>query len=533
MPPLRDEALLASARSRVEQLRRLLQQGHREPVRLVETHLSWVLLTPADAYKLKKPIRLPFVDFRSLASRRFFCAEEVRLNRHLAPELYLGVVEVRGTDEDPRFVGEGVVLDAAVHMRRFDDDALWSERAVAGLIEPGDVDRLAQKLAAFHQSADVASATSEFGSAARQEATSLSLVELLDNALAAGAESAAGWRTLRDALLTRSSALAPQFEVRRRAGRVRECHGDLHLANVIQQSDGPSAFDAIEFDPALRWIDVLEDIAFTAMDLMAHGADPLAYRFIDAYLTASGEHDGLPVIRFYLARRALVRAMVMAIGPAVGANGPAAGTVGRDSYLALAGRLLHGEDPRLAITHGLPGSGKTFVSQSLLEVAGAIRVRSDVERKRLFRGGPDEPASNSGVDIYTPQHGAATYARLRTIAGIALAAGWPVIVDAAFLRRADRTTFADLAREYAVPFTIIDCRADLPVLRRRIAQRQAAGKDASEADIQVLERAKAWAEPLDADERSSALVVTAGDPLRAGALPSRWRRVRPLQPGVP
>ena len=527
---------------RVDRLRRRLQQGHGDSVRLVETHLSWVLLTPTDAYKLKKPIRLPFVDFRSLASRQFYCAEEVRLNRRLAPELYLGVAEVRGTDGDPHFGGEGAVLDAAVHMRRFDDGALWSERAAAGLVQPGDVDRLAQRLAEFHRDAEVAPAASEFASAAMQEATSRLLVEQLDSELAAGGElvvegsfptsvggvasraaSAAGWPALREALLTRSAALAPQFESRRRAGRVRECHGDLHLANVIQRDGEPTAFDAVEFDPALRWIDVLEDIAFTAMDLMAHGAEGLAYRFIDAYLTASGEHDGLPVLRFYLARRALVRAMVMAISPRRDRGGSACGAVESDAYLALARTLLSGEDPRLAITHGLPGSGKTFVSQALLEAAGAIRVRSDVERKRLFRAGPDAPASTPGGDIYTTAHTTATYARLRAIADIALAAGWPVIVDAAFLRRAERTSFTDLARDRGVPFAIVDCRAELPALRERIAQRQALGIDASEADVAVLERMRSWAEPFDVDEARSALVVVAGEPLVARALADRWR----------
>jgi len=287
---------------------------------------------------------------------------------------------------------------------------------------------------------------------------------------------------------------------------VRECHGDLHLGNLVQLDDEATAFDGIDFDPELRWIDVLDDIAFVAMDLMAHGRSGFAFRLLNAWLEASGDCDGLPALRFYLVARALVRAQVVAIAETQGR--PAAPGLGTAEYLALAHRLAHGHDARLAITHGLPGSGKSFVSGAMLEATAAIRVRSDVERKRLFGLGALESSRDRVAGgIYDGASTARTYARLRTLARIALEAGWPVIVDAAFLRAAERADFADLARELGVPFGIVDCSAPLAVLRERLAQRRARGGDPSEADETVLDRLWDAAEPLSDSERSNTLVA--------------------------
>ena len=529
MNPPRDDDPLHAARARVERLQAGLQRSRGEPVRRIETHLSWVLLGGAEAWKLKKPLRLPFVDFTTFAARRHACDEELRLNRRLAPAIYLDVLEVRGEGDEAAFGGGGALLDVAVHMRRFADGALWSERLAARRLAGRDVEQLARRLADFHRAAAVAPAASGFGSAAVNAATTARLVAGLDAWCAGpGATNAAApaWPALRAWLHDQSLALAPTFEARRRAGAVREGHGDLHLDNLIELEDGPTAFDAVEFDPALRWIDVVDDIAFVAMDLLAHSARALAFRFVDAWLAASGDGDGLSVLRFYLVRRALVRAQVAAIAAAQGFDGRA-GRPAAD-YLALAVELARAADARLAITHGLPGSGKSVAALALLEAAGAIRVRSDVERKRLF-GLEAEAASQGRVrgGIYTAAATARTYARLREVAAIALDAGWPTIVDAAFLRHGERADFAALAAATRVPFSIVDCRAPRPLLRARIAQRSARGDDPSEADLAVLERLAGVAEPLDAAEDALALVVDAAEPLSGEALARRWRAAAP------
>ena len=434
-----DDDALAQAREHVAALRASLEASEGRPVRLIETHISWVLLADTLAYKLKKPVRLPFLDFTTLAARRHFCEEELRLNRRLAPSLYLDVVDVCDSPEGPRFGGVGRVLDVAVRMRRFPDGALWSEMLAAGTLAAHHIDAMAQRLSDFHRDAAVAPPGSTFGSAAVHQRTTLRLIEGVEachgDATSPGMD--IEWPALRAWLGGQQQALAPLWEARRRDGRVRECHGDLHLANVLQLGGEATAFDGIEFDDELRWIDVLDDIAFLAMDLLAHGQRALAFRFVNAYLEASGDYDGLPALRFYMVCRALVRAQVTAIRERQGVH--SAARCGTADYLALAAALSGSADARLAITHGLPGSGKSFVSQRVIEAVGAIRVRSDVERKRLFGlGALQSSRDRVAGGIYDKATTERTYARLHAVAHVALGAGWPVVVDAAFLRRSER-----------------------------------------------------------------------------------------------
>ncbi|MEF7612904.1 AAA family ATPase [Aquincola sp. MAHUQ-54] len=518
---------LSAAAARAESLRAWLAAREGGPVALVETHISWVLLTPSHAYKLKKPLRLPFIDCATLARRRQCCEEELRLNRRLAPTLYLGVDEVHETPAGPALGdGPGPVVDVAVRMRRFAPDALWTARIAAGTLGPAHADRLAQRLADFHDAAAAAPAGGPYGTPAVLSAVAGRVADALDAWQAALPDDrradAAAWPAVRGWLQRELAALAPVFEQRLRSGRVREGHGDLHLANlIVVDGDGAStAFDGIDFDPALRWIDVLHDIAFVVMDLMAHGADALAFRFLNAYLDASGDHEGLPVLRCYLVARALVRAQVAAMAPAGGIAAPGPGPA---RYLALALRILQSADARLAITHGLPGSGKSFVAQGMLEAAGAVRLRSDVERKRLH--GLHALASSQGraPGIYCSASNTRTYERLLALARIGLQAGWPVIVDAAFLRAAERDAFASLAAALGVPLAIVDCDAPTGVLRQRLRERQARGGDASEADETVLARLAAIAEPLTPAEHGRALEVPGVRPPAPGDLAVRWR----------
>ena len=253
---------------------------------------------------------------------------------------------------------------------------------------------------------------------------------------------------LREWLRGQALALDGPWRQRLSAGHVREGHGDLHLANLIVWRDTVTAFDCIEFDPALRWIDTIDDTAFAVMDLWAHGRRDLAFGFLNAYLDASGDHTGLTVLRHCLVSRALVRAWVAVL------RSKAAATQGPD-YPGLAQQLTAPGDARLLITHGLPGSGKSHVTAQLLAQAGAIRLRSDVERRRL-----SDPEGR-----YSRQTTEKTFAHLAAMARVALRAGWPVIVDAAFLMRAERDRMRDLAVDEGVPFTILHCHADPATLR--------------------------------------------------------------------
>jgi len=508
MHRMADDPHVAQSRARVAALREQLEAREGAPVRLIETHVSWVLLAGTLAYKLKKPVRLDFLDFTSLAERRRCCDEELRLNRRFAPDLYLDVVEVRRGPHGPCFDGDGEVVDVAVRMRRFADGALWSEHVAAGSLVPAQVDAFARRLAAAHAAAPAAPADADFGSPALHAGIAEGLVAAIDAWQAACSSAVAEWPALRVWLREELDRLDRHWHERRRAGAVRECHGDLHLANVVQQGEEAFAFDALEFAAELRWIDPLDDLAFLVMDFLANGRRDLGFRLLNAYLEESGDYEGVPALRFFLVSRALVRAEVAALR---GAGGDDAASGAAIRYLRLACALARSDDPRLAITSGLPGSGKTFVSQSLAETVGAVRVRSDVERKRLFGLAPLESSSDRvRGGIYGTAATELTYARLLAVARKVLGAGWPTLVDAAFLRRVERDRFAALASACAAPFAILHCRADLALLRERIAARRERGDDASEADQDVLERLSRVAEPPADDEIAWTIVCDAG-----------------------
>jgi aminoglycoside phosphotransferase family enzyme/predicted kinase len=451
---------------------------------LITTHISWVLLAGETAYKIKKPVHLPFVDYSTLPARRHFCEEELRLNRRLAPGLYLGVTNITGTPASPGLDGAGPVLEYAVRMRRFPPDALFSERIAAGTLDKQDVDELAALLAGFHESAPRAAAADGFSGADQRRCTALAALE---GARPWGSEAALA--ALHTWMRTEADALAPLWTSRQAGGFVRECHGDLHLANVVRLEDGVAAFDGIEFDPALRWIDVLDDVAFVVMDLAAHHRQDLCFRFLNAWLDHTGDHAGMPALRFSVVYRALVRAQVEHMR--------SAGSAAARRYLATALAWTQPGKLRLSITHGLPGSGKTWVSQRLLEQDGAIRLRSDVERKRLYGLGMQDNSRARGLDLYSADATARTYGRLFGMARIALQAGYPVILDAAFLRRTERDQAQFLACGLGVPYSIAHCEAPLPVLRQRLLTRRG---DASEADLAVLEHLRPATEALGADE---------------------------------
>ena len=496
-------------------LRKVLIRETGQSVELIETHLSWVLLTPVYAYKLKKPVRLPFADFSSAQARKHFCEEELRLNRRFAPSIYLDVVPVRGSRKTPRLDGGNgaQAIDHVVRMRRFPQSSLLRNLLVSGGLEPHWLDGLARRLAGLHAAAPVAPSAG-WGSPQRVVRSAADVLASLQTPPGDPRHAA-----LRAWLQAQASALLPAWAERQRGGSIRECHGDLHMGNVALIDGELMPFDCIEFDPGLRWIDVMSDVAFLTMDLKAHGRADLACRFLDAWLQCSGDHAGLRVLPFYEVYRALVRAMTADLSGPVPQRGPA------PDYLACAAQWASPTPgtARLLITHGLSGSGKSTLAAQLLRAAGAIRIRSDVERKRLFGLGPLERSSAMGIDIYTEQATQDTFDSLRQRAGEALRAGYPVIVDAAFLRVHERRRFQALAAELQVPFSILDCTASAATLRQRVAARAATGTDASEADVAVLERQLASQQPLEADEQALAMAVPTDQVVDVDALVRRWR----------
>jgi aminoglycoside phosphotransferase family enzyme/predicted kinase len=478
-------------------------------VRLLETHISWVLLAGRYAYKIKKAVNLGFLDFTRLAARRHYCLEELRLNRRLAPQLYLEAIAIGGTPAEPQLGGNGRAIEYAVKMRRFAAGALLDQQLARGRLTPQHIDRLAATLARFHTGLPPAATDTPYGTATGIWADALQNFEQLQTLLP-GTDDLRMLQQVRRDSDREYAACERIFEQRRAQGFVRECHGDLHLGNIALRGGEPLPFDGIEFNAGLRWIDVVNDIAFLHMDLLYHQQPALAFRLLNAWLERSGDYAGIAVLRFYCAYRAMVRAKVNAIRAQQAAGRAQAKQLAAcRKHLTLAAHCLQQRRPALIITHGLPGSGKTTFAQAALEELQAIRLRSDVERKRMFGLLPQaDSRSAPGRGIYDASATANTYARLQELARQLLAAGHPVIVDAAFLKQQERESFRALAAQLQVPFAIASLQATPATLRARIAQRQAQGGDASEANLEVLEKLRQAQQPLDSAELQHTAIFT-------------------------
>jgi predicted kinase len=316
---------------------------------------------------------------------------------------------------------------------------------------------------------------------------------------------------------TEHARLTPLLTVRKRDGFVRECHGDLHLGNLAWVDDQLLVFDCLEFNPGLRWIDIVSEIAFCWMDLIQRGHADLAWLLLNGWLEQTGDHAGLALLRHYAVYRALVRVKVAVLraGQTAGPGHDIALNEAR-TLLNLATRLTHPLPLRLDITHGLSGSGKTTVTRTLMQAPGAIRLRSDVERKRL--AGLDALArSGSGVgeQLYAADATRRTYAHLARLAGDILDSGWPVIADATFTARWQRDLLRDTAQARGVAFHILDFQVPVATLRERIVKRSGEGKDASDADLAVLQHQLDTEEPLASDELADIIAIGETDPGQA------------------
>jgi aminoglycoside phosphotransferase family enzyme/predicted kinase len=491
-------------------------------ITVLQTHISWVVLTGPYAYKIKKPVNFGFVDFSTLAKRHFFCQEELRLNRRLAPQLYLEVVAMYGTPARPHFHAGGAPIEYAVKMVQFAQDTLLSHLIDTGQLHGEHIDALAHQVSAFHARIATAEPLSRFGTLERisqpVQENFQHLFDAIDDPIRqAHTRELEGWcqRTF--------AARCSDFIARKRDGFVRECHGDMHLGNMILLDGAVVIFDCIEFNEDLRWIDVASDVAFLIMDLEDRGRPDLAHRFLNGYLEATGDYGLLGLLPFSLTYRATVRAKVAGIRLRQSDVPPEEAEHVRQafgSYLDLATRYTRPSRPRLVITHGVSGSGKTYSTQRLVEATGAIRIRSDVERKRLYGLAPVERSTgHSALNLYTPDTTQRTYERLAQHAARAVQAGYTAIVDATFLTRAQRDAFRRLAAQLGVPFTILAFHAHPETLQRRVVHRSTQADDASDADLAVLHRQLAALEPLtDAEQGSTVTVDTAAPQALQGLL---------------
>ncbi len=470
-----------------------------------ETHISHVFLAGDFAYKIKKPIKTDFLDYSTLELRHHYCEEEYRLDRRYAKNLYIGVVPITIENGQVSFEGGGEPIDYAVKMHRFLDDALLSHRVDAGLLTTNEVQELAVTVASFHASAQHC----EIEQAQRVPmllfANMRKTIETLEKCSTGAISSSLD--VLHRWTESYFNEHLAAFTARSENGFIRECHGDLHLQNIVLWHGKLVPFDGIEFNNDFRWIDVMNDAAFLAMDLAARGRLDLSRSFINSYLESTGDHASLIVLRCYLVYRALIRAMVAKMKAEQHQDDAelyrAAISDVRD-HVDLAYQFTLTDTPALYITHGLSGSGKTTVSEVVVARRGAIRLRSDVERKRHFGLTVNDPIDEKlRKKIYCESANIATNNRLVRLASGILRDGYPVVIDATFLKQADRARFRRFAESEGVPFAILDCQADVQTLRQRIADRNARGNDASDADFAVLDLQLKSQEGLTSQEQET------------------------------
>jgi aminoglycoside phosphotransferase family enzyme/predicted kinase len=502
-PRAHDTRVIPNLPARLQAL--LHPAAYSHPVRsveVVETHISWVFLTGELAYKIKRPVHLPFVDLRSLERRAFFCGEELRLNRRFAPELYLRVCPVTLENGAARIAGQGEVIDYAVCMRQFPATDELGALLASVAIEPEALAVFGGELARLHAALPRPAEEEPWGRPETVRALLLrNLQECLEAAEKLGTAAAIG--RLSGAFTAGIAASDPWIASRRTAGCVHECHGDLHVGNVARFGGRLLGFDCIEFEPAFRWIDVAEEIACLYMDLRARHFDAHAQAFIDGYLRETGDYSASRLLRLYGAHRALVRAKVAALRAAQATDPLTREASGREHgrYLECAAELLRPQRPRLVLMCGMSGSGKTWVAQRLAAALGAVHLRSDVERKRLSGLAAEQRSGAAlGEGLYSAAGNAATYERLRRCAAEVLGGHLSVIIDATCQRREQRALLGSLGAGHEATVHIVFCHAPDDVLEARITERQREATDPSEADRRVLALQQRSFEPPDAGE---------------------------------
>jgi uncharacterized protein len=486
-------------------------------VRHLETHISHIFLTGKFAYKIKKPVNLGFLDYSSLEQRRFFCEEELRLNRRLAPQLYREVVPISYGDTGQIIEGAAEAVEYAVKMREFPQSSRFDHMLAQAKLDTWQIDALAGRVASFHLQIPHAAISEDYGSS-RVVWTNFNQVlgqlRALISKLGKHNGEVASLEAIEAWFGAEYDRLKSVLNERKRAGFIRECHGDLHLENIAWWRDAPQIFDAIEFNTHLRWGDVMSEIAFTTMDLTVRGRPDYAHRFLNRYLEVTGDYLGIQLLPLYEVYRALARAMVDCLveEQGGGANASIEYRPGCRAYLAFAESMLMPRKRALVLMHGYSGSGKSTVAQRMLETTGAIRIRSDVERKRLHGLAANDHRARRRFlcGVYDTESTQATYRQLARLARHVLDAGFPVVVDATSLKAWQRELFRDVGQTLGVSFWLVSCRAEEAVLHERLEARSSTGGDVSDAGPEVLRLQLGCSDPLTPEELERCLVVTNG-----------------------
>lgn len=480
-------------------------------IKLIETHVSWVILTGKYAYKIKKPVDFGFLDFSTLKKRKHFCEEELRLGQLFAPEIYLAVVPITGTIEHPQINGDTAsILEYAIKMCEFSQDNLLSAMLKQGKLSTTLIDKLGRLIAEFHKKTSVAPKNSRFGLPHEVHAPTQQnfeqIIPLLDHP--------------KDIIQIKKLEIwaneqfvkhKTTFEERKKNGFIRDCHGDLHLANIILYHEKLILFDRLEFNEDLRWTDVIADLAFLAMDLSGKKQSKLANQLINTYLQFTGDYEGLNLLNYYLSYRAVVRAKIALFRlNQKNLSNKEKLDIRTDYYnfINLAESYTHSKKPSLIVMYGLAGSGKSTTAKNLAIQCGAIQISSDIIRKKLFNISLYQNSNSTPYGgIYNSESTDKTYNKLLNLAEITIKAGFIVIIDATFLLFSQRIMFYNLAIFLKVPFYILYCQTKGIKLIQRIRKRSIKKNNISEANLNILEYQKKLIEPLSNSEKKHTLII--------------------------
>lgn len=495
-----------------------------DKVEVRETHISWVFLAGDFAYKLKKPVDFGFLNYTSKEVRQKYCQLELELNQRLAPQLYLEVLPLTGSPSEPQINGEGEVFDYLLKMQRFDDSQLLANLEEKGKLKEEHLLQLIEDLAEFHLSL----APGEPPEIASKKLGSPEVVwPLLEQnfdqikPFLTKAEDLAQLERIKVWTQDTFQRLQPLMQERVAMGFIRPCHGDLHLGNTTLHQGKVIAFDCIEFNLELRWLDTTSDLGFLIMDLESRGQASLAQLSLNHYLELTGDYQSLALLNLYKSFRALVRAKICLFNlsqPDLSETAKQDIFTNYYKYAALAESYTEFSTPYLLITHGFSGSGKSTLTKEVVKQLNGIRIRSDVERKRLYSFAPTAKTNHQqelDAGIYTPEATAKTYAELTRLANLVLRACYPVTLDATNLKLAQRQQLVEVAQSLGLASLIISMGASEDTLRRRIAKRLATAvenKEASEANLEVLEQQLANHDPLTEEELAYTVKVDTDAP---------------------
>ncbi len=477
---------------------------------LIETHISWVILTGDYVYKIKKPLDLGFLDFSSLEKRQHYCNAEVELNKTLAPDIYLDVLPITGSETAPELNGSGDAIEYVIKMREFSQECLFTELLSQNKLQATHILQTATALADFHSKVPCVADDSPYGTAEQvhepvvQNFDQIAPMLDLDRQLAQ-LQALSHWANLEH------KKIKTELSKRRENNFIRACHGDVHLGNIALVDDAAMIFDCIEFNEAFRWTDTMADLGFLAMDLEDVERPDLANLLVNQYLQTSGDYHGLSVLRYYKAYRAVVRAKITLFQLQDDTLSDTARLELESKYQRcadLADYYREPAQPLLLITHGVAASGKSTLSNALVSTLGCISLSSDLERKRMLN--LDAHAkTNSPLNqgIYNEDINQQTYERLYALAKQLISYGYPVIVDATFIRQEHRAMFNQLAQDLQVPHAILHCQASAETLEKWLHTRHQQGNHPSEARPDILQMQQDTMDSLDNTEKTYTIAV--------------------------